>query len=182
MTWRVFFCLDIILIVGPSWGRTGVLVVRSVDKGWHRLYWRSMKAFLVDTLATVVFFTVVAAIAELVVVGLEPSQVLVARLFMVPVMVATGRPYGMWRDWVFGRLRPQSRMAKVVVDTMSFISFQMPVYMVSLAIVGATAAEMLAAAAAAIVGMMLASRPFGIFLEMVRKRAGVSLGTLSEPR
>ena len=51
-----------------------------------------MKAFIVDTTATVVFFTGVAAFAELAVAGMEPRQVLIARLIAVPVMVATGRP------------------------------------------------------------------------------------------
>jgi hypothetical protein len=138
------------------------------------MYLRSMRAFLVDAIATIVFFSVVVALVELLVVGLEPKQVLIARLFMAPVMAATGRPYGLWRDWAFARLRPRHRMTKALVDVGAFVSFQLPVYLVSLAIVGATAAEMLAAAGTATVGMMILSRPFGVFLELVRRKAGVS--------
>ena len=138
------------------------------------MYLRSMRAFLVDAIATIVFFSVVVALVELLVVGLEPKQVLIARLFMAPVMAATGRPYGLWRDWVFTRLRPRHRMAKALVDIGAFVSFQLPIYLASLAIVGATVAEMLAAAGTAILGMIILSRPFGVFLEMVRKKAGVS--------
>ena len=138
------------------------------------MYLRSMRAFLVDTIATIAFFTVVAALAELLVVGLEPKQVLIARLFMVPVMAATGRPYGLWRDWAFARLRPRHRMTKALADVGVFVSFQLPVYLASLAVVGATVAELFAAAGTAILGMMILSRPFGVFLELVRKRAGVS--------
>ena len=65
-------------------------------------------------------------------------------------------------------------MTKALVDVGAFVSFQLPVYLVSLAIVGATAAEMLAAAGTATVGMMILSRPFGVFLELVRRKAGVS--------
>jgi len=133
-----------------------------------------MRAFLVDTIATIFFFTIVAATAELLIVGLEPMQVLTARLFMIPVMAATGRPYGVWRDWVFARVRPQRRITKAFADIGAFICFQLPVYLASLAVVGATVAEMLAAAATAIVGMALLSRPFGVFLDLVRKRAGVT--------
>jgi len=146
------------------------------------MYLRSMKAFLVDTIATICFFTVVVALVELLVVGLEPKQVLIARLFMVPVMAVTGRPYGLWRDWVFARLRPSRRVTKAFVDIGSFVSFQLPVYLVSLAVVGATAVEMLIAAAVATLGMSILSRPFGLFLELVRKRAGmlaVESGSLS---
>lgn len=152
-----------------------------IDSTSNRLYWRGMKAFLVDTVATVVFFTVVAAVAELVFVGLEPQQVLIARLFMVPVMVATGRPYGVWRDWIFRRFRPRGQTGRFVTDTLAFITFQIPVYMASLAIVGATLPEMVAAAGTAVVGMALLSRPFGVFLDAVRRRAGVAVATSSEP-
>jgi len=137
------------------------------------MYLRSMKAFLVDTIATICFFTVVVALVELLVVGLEPKQVLIARLFMVPVMAVTGRPYGLWRDWVFARLRPSRRVTKAFVDIGSFVSFQLPVYLVSLAVVGATAAEMLIAAGIATLGMSILSRPFGLFLEFFRKKAGI---------
>jgi hypothetical protein len=132
-----------------------------------------MKAFLVDTIATICFFTFIVAVVELLVIGLEPKQVLIARLFMAPVMAVTGRPYGLWRDWAFARLRPSRRVSKAFVDIGAFVSFQLPVYLVSLAVVGATAVEMLIAAAVATLGMSILSRPFGLFLELVRKRAGI---------
>jgi hypothetical protein len=134
-----------------------------------------MKRFLVDTIATIGFFTVVVASVEFLIVGLEPKQVLITRLFMVPVMVATGRPYGLWRDWVFARVRPRRRIGKAFVDVGAFISFQLPVYLASLAFVGATVDEILIAAGTATLGMSILSRPFGVFLELVRKRASVSI-------
>lgn len=157
------------------------LVPACVDSDANRLYWPGMKAFLVDTVATIVFFTVVAAVAELVFVGLEPQQVLIARVFMVPVMVVTGRPYGVWRDWIFRRFRPRRQTGRFVTDTSAFITFQIPVYLASLAIVGATVTEMAAAVGTAVVGMALLSRPFGVFLDAVRRRAGVAVATTSGP-
>jgi len=132
-----------------------------------------VKAFLVDTIATICFFTFIVAVVELLVIGLEPKQVLIARLFMAPVMAVTGRPYGLWRDWAFARLRPSRRVSKAFVDIGAFVSFQLPVYVVSLAVVGATAAEMLIAAGIATLGMSILSRPFGLFLEFFRKKAGI---------
>ena len=60
-----------------------------------------LRPFIVDTVATVFFFTIVAAITELYVAGMEPREVLKTRLIMMPMMVITGRPYGAWRDWFF---------------------------------------------------------------------------------
>jgi hypothetical protein len=57
-----------------------------------------MKSYFIDTAATVTFFTVVAALSELLIAGMDPKQVLIARLIMIPVMMATARPYGLWRD------------------------------------------------------------------------------------
>ena len=144
----------------------------AVDRGSHRMYLRGMKAFFVDTTATILFFTVIVGVLELLVVGLEPKQVLITRLFTLPVIALTGRPYGLWRDWVFVLLRPSRRLTKVFVDVGAFVSFQLPVYVTTLAFVGATAAEMLIASGMAIVGMSILSRPFGLFLEFIRKRAG----------
>ena len=65
-----------------------------------------MKSYLVDTASSLVFFTVIAALSELLIAGMAPGQVLIARLIMIPVMLATSRPYGLWRDWVFARVQP----------------------------------------------------------------------------
>jgi hypothetical protein len=65
-----------------------------------------MRLAIVDTLATIIFFTVVASLTELFIAGLEVREVLITRALMIPIMVLTGRPYGAWRDWVFEKSRP----------------------------------------------------------------------------
>jgi hypothetical protein len=107
-----------------------------------------MKSYFIDTAATVTFFTVVAALSELLIAGMDPKQVLIARLIMIPVMMATARPYGLWRDWFFSKTRPQRRITNVVCDIIAFITFQVPVYVVTLALAGATASEIAAAVSA----------------------------------
>jgi hypothetical protein len=133
-----------------------------------------MKSFFVDTAATVVFFTIIAAASELVVAGMDAKQVLTARLIMIPVMMITARPYGLWRDWVFSKFRPQRWMTNVVYDIVAFITFQVPVYVANLIVAGATTSEIGAAVSASIVFMILLSRPFGIYLEVLRGWAGTS--------
>jgi hypothetical protein len=132
-----------------------------------------MRAYVVDTLTMIVFFTTLAAVSELVVVGMAPEQVVVARLIMIPVMMATGRPYGIWRNMVFARIQPHRWFAHVATDITAFLTFQIPVYVITLVVAGATWAEILAAATTATIAMVLASRPYGVLLDVIRKRAGV---------
>ncbi|MDC0138718.1 L-alanine exporter AlaE [Planktomarina temperata] len=130
-----------------------------------------MKSYFVDTAATVIFFTVVAALSELLIAGMGPTQVLIARLIMIPVMMVTARPYGLWRDWFFSKTRPQRWLPNLVGDIIAFITFQVPVYVATLALAGANASEIVAAVSASIVFMILLSRPFGIYLQAVRNWA-----------
>ncbi len=133
-----------------------------------------MKAFIIDTLGTVVFFTIVAGLTELFIAGMEPSQVLTARVITIPVMVLTGRPYGLWRDWVFARFSPQGRSMNIIADIFAFLIFQVPVYVTTLFIAGATFIEIQVAVSAAVFFMIVLSRPFGLFLEGLRKWAGTT--------
>lgn len=134
-----------------------------------------MKAFVVDTVVTVTFFTLVAGMTELFIAGMELHQVVVARLLTIPVMVLTGRPYGVWRDWVFVRTNPKQKLTTVLVDIIAFLTFQVPVYVATLIVAGARASEIQAAVSAAILFMVLLSRPFGLLLEWVRRQAGTEV-------
>ena len=134
-----------------------------------------MKSYFIDTAATITFFTVIAALSELLIAGMNPTQVLIARLIMMPVMMVTARPYGLWRDWFFSKTRPQRWLTNVVGDIIVFITFQVPVYVATLALAGANPSEIAAAVSASIVFMILLSRPFGIYLEAVRNWASTSV-------
>ncbi|MEQ3624819.1 MAG: L-alanine exporter AlaE [Celeribacter sp.] len=134
-----------------------------------------MKSYLVDTAASLVFFTTFAALSELLIAGMDPAQVLIARLIMIPVMLVTSRPYGLWRDWCFARVRPMRWINVTLTDIAAFITFQVPVYVTTLAVAGATLAEIGAAVLTAIVFMVLLSRPFGIYLETLRSWSGTAV-------
>ena len=128
-----------------------------------------MRLFIIDTLATIVFFTVVATFSELIVAGMEPSQVLTTRLLMVPIMVLTGRPYTGWRDWLVKHVRPDHRWSAALVDIAAFLSFQAPVYAATLLIAGANSAEIGAAIGSAMIFMIVLARPFGVFVDWARR-------------
>lgn len=53
-----------------------------------------MRMFIIDTLSTVVFFTIAATFSELIIAGMAPVEVLSTRLVMVPIMIVTGRVGG----------------------------------------------------------------------------------------
>ncbi len=133
-----------------------------------------MRLVIVDTLATIVFFTTAAATMELFVAGMEPREVLITRLINMPLMFLTGRPYGAWRDWFFRTTKPTVSWSKTIIDALAFVSFQLPIYAVTLLIAGADRQEILILLSTTAVLMLFLSRPFGIFLETARRWAGVA--------
>lgn len=131
-----------------------------------------MRATIVDTLATIVFFTILAALTELFIAGMDPGEVLRTRIVMMPLMVLTGRPYGIWRDWFFMATRPTVSWSKALVDGIAFLSFQLPIYALVLFAVGADRREILTTLTSAALLMFVVSRPFGLYLEAVRRYWG----------
>ena len=132
-----------------------------------------MRLIFVDTLSTILFFTILAALTELYVVGMEPADVLKTRLIMVPLMILTGRPYGVWRDWFFVGTKPTVLWSKSLIDGAAFLTFQLPIYGLTLWIVGANFDQIGTALGSAVVLMLIVSRPFGLFLQSMRKLADV---------
>ena len=117
----------------------------------------------------------IAALSELIIADMHPIQVLTARMIMIPVMMITARPFGLWRDWFFLKFRPLRRMSNVFCDIIAFTTFQVPVYMATLVVAGASISEIGAAVSSSIVFMILLSRPFGIYLDTLRNLAGTSV-------
>ena len=53
-----------------------------------------MRLTVVDTLSTIFFFTILAAVTELYVAGMEPAEVLKTCAVMIPMIILTWRPHG----------------------------------------------------------------------------------------
>jgi hypothetical protein len=129
---------------------------------------------IADTLATIDFFTTITAMTELFVAGMEPQEVLMTRLVMVTMMLLTGRTYGLWRDWFFRTTRPTVSWSKTLIDGIAFLTFQLPIYAITLVIVGADTGEIFTLLGSTAILMLIVSRPCGLFLEILRRLAGVS--------
>ena len=95
-----------------------------------------MRILVIDTFSTVIFFTAFATFSELVIAGMDATEVLTTRLVMIPIMILTGRPYTRWRDWLFSKARPKDRLMAVLTDVGAFLSFQVPVYGATLMMAG----------------------------------------------
>ena len=89
-----------------------------------------MKRDLADTFAVVAFSTTVDAFVEVVITGLTVEQSVRIRLAAVPIMLVTGRPYGIYRDWLFRLLsnKNTSSLKATAIDTLANMTFQIPVY------------------------------------------------------
>ena len=129
--------------------------------------------FIADTLALVIFFTVVSGLNERFVAGMAWNEVLVSRSIGAVLMVVTARPYGLWRDWVFSRLAPKSRPAELLTDCVSLLCFQVPIYVAILAMGGAEGLSILKGALGFAVLMLVVGRPYGMFLDFVRRQFGL---------
>lgn len=131
-----------------------------------------MRSFAADTLALVVFFTITGALNERFVAGMDWDEVLRARLIGAPLMVATARPYGIWRDWAMVRLPGPH----VVRDAVALTVFQVPIYAAIIWAGGAGSAEVVRGCIGFAVLMLIVGRPYGVWLDFVRARFGLPPG------
>ncbi|WP_235937811.1 L-alanine exporter AlaE [Pseudoroseicyclus tamaricis] len=134
-----------------------------------------MRDFIADTAALVVFFTLTGVLNERFFVGMGWDEVLTARLIGAPLMVLTARPYGLWRGLVMRRAG-EGRGSKLVWDTASLLTFQVPIYVAIIWAGGAEGAELWRGALGAAVMMLALGRPYGIWLDLVRGWFGLPPG------
>ncbi|WP_373353007.1 L-alanine exporter AlaE [Pseudoroseicyclus sp. CXY001] len=134
-----------------------------------------MRDFIADTLALVLFFTLTGALNERFIVGMSWEEVALARAIGAPLMVATARPYGLWRGLVMGRAGTGTA-SRLFWDTLALLSFQVPIYVGIIWAGGAEGAELWRGALGAAVMMLALGRPYGLWLDLVRGWFGLPPG------
>lgn len=132
-------------------------------------------AFVADTTALILFFTATGIINERWIAEMAWDQVLQARLIGAVLMVPVARPYGLWRDWVMQHAG-SSRVSKLLWDSVALVTFQVPIYVAIIAFSGATGGGLLRGTLGATLMMLLLGRPYGAFLNWVRKMFGLPPG------
>ena len=133
------------------------------------------RAFIADTIALILFFTTTGIINERVIAGMTWEQVFHARLLGAVLMVPVGRPYGIWRDWLMQRARPD-RLSQLLWDSLALVSFQVPIYAAIIAVSGASGRGLLLGVLGATIMMLALGRPYGAFLNRVRALFGLPPG------
>jgi hypothetical protein len=129
-----------------------------------------MRRFLADTFAMITFSTVVGMVIEIIVSGMTFGQSVQARLTAIPVNLLTARLYGMFRDWVFRVMGAGGggQIRRGILDILSFIFFQVPLYAVILATSGANLRQIATACSTVTVLSTLMGGPYGLFLDFSR--------------
>ncbi|MFJ2684237.1 L-alanine exporter AlaE [Pseudomonas sp. NPDC087342] len=132
-------------------------------------------AFYADTTALILFFTTTGIINERFIAGMTWDQVLHARLLGAALMIPVARPYGIWRDWVMKRAG-KGRLSTLLWDSFALVSFQVPIYAAIIAFSGASGGSLVRGTLGAALMMLFLGRPYGTFLNGIRKLLGLPPG------
>lgn len=133
------------------------------------------RSFIADTLALLLFFTTTGAINERVIAGMTWEQVFHARLLGAVLMVPVARPYGLWRDRLMRRAS-ETKLSRLFWDSAALMTFQVPIYAGIIAVSGAEGSGLLSGIAGAAFMMLVLGRPYGVFLNWVRRLFGLTRG------
>jgi hypothetical protein len=135
-----------------------------------------VRRYLADTTTLIVYAMVVGSFSELVIAGLTVDQWLRARLASIPVVLITGRPYGLYRDWLWRLAGADNgdRVRRLIVDTTAFVTFQLPAYWTVLAVAGASLSQIAAASVSVTLILALTGRPYGALLDLFRRLYGLT--------
>ena len=138
-----------------------------------------MRRLVADIFAMATFSTALGMAIEMGMAGMDLSQSVQARLLAIPVNLATGRPYGLFRDWWFRRLGVSASrpLETGLADTAAFVLFQIPLYAGVLVLSGAEPMQIAIACASMSAIFAGCGRPYGVYLDSCRRAFGVECPT-----
>ena len=90
-------------------------------------------------------------------------------------MIPVARPYGIWRDWLMKRAS-ERLISRLLWDSIALVSFQVPIYAAIIAFSGASGGGLVRGTLGAALIMLFLGRPYGAFLNGVRKLFGLPAG------
>jgi len=132
-----------------------------------------LKNFWADTFALNTFCYLISIPIELGFAQMTLSTHLTARLIGLFIITGTARPFGIWRDFVFRKMNISASdrgMKPYVVDTLAYLSFELPLYMINMSISGASLMQALKAALIFCVIAGVVGRPYGLYRAYVRRK------------
>lgn len=138
----------------------------------------------VDVFTMNLFSYLVALPIELLIAGMSFKEHLQVRLVALLLNTVVARPFGLWRSYLvnkFGVTQNSGWLKTYLVDTLIFLSFQMPLYVGNLILGGADMMEILKATMTVSLIAGTLGRPYGIMLDWMRVRHGLP-HTLAQSR
>ena len=142
---------------------------------------KSLRASVADTFSFVTFGIAYMAPFEYFIVGLEPGQIVKSRAIASAVNIATGRPYGLYRDYFLkktGTTEKSSKTRKFIADTGAMLTFGLPMYASILYLSGADAKQIALGCLSVAPILATTGWPYGWYLDKVRKLFGVKPNNL----
>jgi len=142
-----------------------------------KIYKFGVDAFAMNT------FSLTYMLNEIFVAGMTFEQSLKTRIAAAVGNTITGRPYGQYRDWLFEKfnLTDKSGMLKKgCVDTLAFVTFQIPCYYAFMYFGGADIESMHKGALSLTVISTFAGRPYGLYMDAIRKQCGIRSADFEE--
>ncbi|MDE1476380.1 L-alanine exporter AlaE [Xenorhabdus bovienii] len=127
--------------------------------------------FFSDIFALNTFCYIISLPIELGFAQMSFSTHLHTRFIGLFIITTTARPFGIWRDWIFKKFKISNEdkgIKPYLVDTLAYLSFEMPLYITNLTISGASLEQMIKSILffAFIAGMV--GRPYGIYRNFIR--------------
>lgn len=135
-----------------------------------------LKKFAVDMTALNIFVLATAFIVEVVISQVAWSVFWKGRIIMILPNILTAQPYSTARIWLGEKLSgiQNIRVRNILRDTIVFILFRVPLIFIVLLLLGAPTGKIISACIAATAISGFTGRPYGIFLDWIRKKFGVS--------
>jgi len=130
------------------------------------------KKFIVDIVALNIFIIFTAFFVEVVFSAIPWTVFLKGRLIMIIPNIITVEPYNRTRVWIGKKLGiwKSARFHQIVRDTIVFILYRVPLVFIVLTLLGAPAEKVISACIAATLISGFTGRPYGLFLDWMRKR------------
>lgn len=129
------------------------------------------KRFLVDILALNIFIIFTAFFVEMIFSGIPWSIFWRGRFIMIIPNIITVEPYNLTRIWIGHKLGTWkwAQVHRIVRDTIVFIVYRVPLIFIVLSLLGTPMSQVISACLVATLISGFTGRPYGIFLDWMRK-------------
>ncbi|PKH07478.1 L-alanine exporter AlaE [Moritella sp. Urea-trap-13] len=128
------------------------------------------RLWLADTLALMSFTIITGMFIEIAIVGMTVQQSIQSRILCQPINILTGRMYGIYRDNIIVQTDKKipGKGAKIIGDILAYITFQLPLYIGILWVIGMDISSIVKAAFTQTAALLVLGAPYGYWLTKVR--------------